>query len=466
MDNSHCILSLINEIYNSEEPLSLFRFPFKRTGKNSLDILLMQFYENLFLTTLEEKTQQLLDGCLTSSSNSEGLTSYINISKWILENKGMDVKFSPNEFIQIDDPKIENFTKQIVYIQKNLNNSSVYVQFQLRLLVNKLIGEIPSLFLYTKDNPLCIIGRRNIFFNYLTKAKNYLDKTFIDKKYGQMKVQIIEILGKPGLGKSRAVSNFAKFVAAMIPMNDTQEMIYTRVEDRFWNGYSGQPIVLYDDITHSINNRRSRYNAIQELISIGSGNSFIVPMAFEKDTRFSSIFCFITSNIPIITTISNPETALAMKRRLITGKTNVFADCCKLDENGIFVYNYTGDLKSTFTLNDRFLYSYIQESFDVLKENFETIIKFNNTFQNELDDFFNNLEIENTEDKELAPVEIFQSLSQFEESQCTTTEVDSTVLAVEEFIKENSSIVNEDGGMLVKIVTNIPSFGFFRSKKE
>lgn len=121
---------------------------------------------------------------------------------------------------------------------------------------------------------------------------------------------MIELNGKPGIGKSTFVDFLCELINKLFPFYDEQDAIYNRVNDKFWNGYKQQPVVLYDDQNQ---NRELRYNLDNEIIQLGSGQFVHPPMAFEKNTKFSSLFVVFTTNKRILETTKVNKGAISRR---------------------------------------------------------------------------------------------------------------------------------------------------------
>lgn len=268
-------------------------------------------------------------------------------SRALAQQTRIDLEF-PSDLATISDFKdarIDNFTRSI-YILKHFKFESEVEKIQQYILYSRCAYEVNALFTYTKNHPECKKIKRNIFFDYLVTARDFL----VELNLPRPEIKIFEVIGKPGLGKTKTVSALAQFLQSLMPVLPLEDMLYVRSKDFFWNGYRGQPIILYDDISHT-NTRKSRVDFVDELISIGSGVLQNPPMAFEKDTKFTSIFCIITSNFPIITTVANPDTASALKRRIISLKCSPFMECAVYD-GSCYRYVINGRLLNTLTTQD------------------------------------------------------------------------------------------------------------------
>jgi hypothetical protein len=103
---------------------------------------------------------------------------------------------------------------------------------------------------------------------------------------------IIELNGPAGVGKTTFARFFSRVLGSKLPYLSPSDYLYSRVNDKFWNGYEHQPVVLYDDP----NQGRISYDLGFELIALGSGALTHPPMAFEKNIDFCSFVVFVTTN--------------------------------------------------------------------------------------------------------------------------------------------------------------------------
>lgn len=354
-----------------------------------------------------------------------------------------DVPRNPRVIIVSQDKTIYNFSKIMNFIYSHKPKSNMEV-LQHRIYVNYLLGKIEYMKQYTARHPDCIVGRRNIVFNYLIHCGHLLQKISQQKNFNDLQIQLVEILGKSGLGKSQSVKNFAQILNNLVPLIELRDMIYVRSPDKWWNGYIGQPIVLYDDCTH-VSLKTSKFDYIKELIDIGSGVFRNPPMAFAKDTIFTSSFCFITSNIPLITRTHVEATQNALKRRLISYKAMPFANCMH-ELEGCYEVNFRGLVLNTILLDSRFLFSYVDETIHLMNR----ISQMNVETNKEVD-------INYDFDLILCPIVFDEKLSVFDKlslkKRYLTDVVEDSLAHERSIITEKRS--KEAGGFLISAVSSI-----------
>jgi hypothetical protein len=247
-----------------------------------------------------------------------------------------DLPISTDYIVKSSNINFDKFVKlSYIYFNCKLNLNSL----QKQIILKYLTGKIRMMYEITKNSPDFIKNRRNVAYNYLTYLEDRLKSDFaaIDSQ----RIQLFELCGKSGVGKSRAVQNLQHIIMALVRLIPKQDIVYTRANDYWWNGYCGQPIILYDDLTHI--KKKLKFDLAFELIAVASGTFRNPPMAFDKDMPFTSVVGFITSNIPILTTVADKETLIALKRRIIS-KPWIPLEIVKCTDKDTYEYQYTGFL--------------------------------------------------------------------------------------------------------------------------
>lgn len=144
---------------------------------------------------------------------------------------------------------------------------------------------------------------------------------------------ILEFVGMSGIGKTKSTFQIGSVLHPLFPYLDKTMMVYTRPNDKFFNGYKQHPVMLYDDPNHS----RLAYDLGTELIFLGSGSLQYPPMAFDKETRFGSIVVVVTTNKPLSKTLSKACRG-AVNRRVTSLKVTTVGNSGAV-KDGYFQYH-------------------------------------------------------------------------------------------------------------------------------
>lgn len=226
-----------------------------------------------------------------------------------------DIPRKTNIVVDCDDKHFSLLTKAIsTYFSFKKDG---IVDFRQQILLRYLVGNVKYTMNRVKNDSLFIYKGRCIADAYLNNVYRILCDDF--EEISSQRVQLHEIVGPSGIGKSCGVLALKHFIYAHVPLISYQDIVYTRANDYWWNGYRGQPIILYDDFTHG-SKRKMKFDLAMELISVASGTLQNPPMAFVKDMLFTSVVGYITSNIPLITTVADSATVSALKRRVISNQ--------------------------------------------------------------------------------------------------------------------------------------------------
>lgn len=232
--------------------------------------------------------------------------------------KNLSIRPTLNTQIVTEVEEIDNFIKNSLILNYYSTQNLVgFQKFQLISLARCLANQNTRLRNVVKglQGSKFVRGYQNILNDYMENL--YVNNARILKNLGIEKFvpYCLELNGVAGVGKSTFVDLLAQVLQAVLPFFKKEEMTYVRVNDKFWNGYKQQPIVLYDD---SNQNEKMLFNLDNEIISIGSGQLVHPPMAFDKDTKFSSLFVVYTTNTPLIETTHADKGAIS--RRVHTVK--------------------------------------------------------------------------------------------------------------------------------------------------
>lgn len=257
----------------------------------------------------------------------------------------------------IGDQRFDQFARAVSALSKG-----VKCPVRRYILVHYLSGACISMCHYTRLTDTFKSGNRDCAQRYLTSVRDYLAPLF--DTYKGTRVPVHELLGSSGIGKSVAVMNLRWLVRSLVPHISLGDVVYTRARDRWWNGYRGQPIVLYDDVTH-MDPKKAKFDLASEIIDIASGTLDTIPMAFEKDMQFCSVAAFITSNIPLMSAPKMAEeTRTALSRRVTTA---IYAPVIKaIFDPERMKFLFKGFMMSAITSGRTSLLSSLGDLFEVI----------------------------------------------------------------------------------------------------
>jgi hypothetical protein len=108
---------------------------------------------------------------------------------------------------------------------------------------------------------------------------------------------VIGLFGPPASGKTTSVSRLCHSIGRIFyPDLKGEDLVYSRsCSTEHWDGYTGQPIVVLDDLGQD-QSCRSDLVEFEQLISV---NPYVLPMAHldDKGRKFTSPFVITTSNM-------------------------------------------------------------------------------------------------------------------------------------------------------------------------
>jgi hypothetical protein len=111
----------------------------------------------------------------------------------------------------------------------------------------------------------------------------------------RMEPFVIGLFGQPGMGKSTQINRIVSELSSLFPGVKRQNLTYQRTcHVEHWDGYHGQPIVIFDDLGQSMDG-----HDIKEFQTLVSCCPYVVPMASleEKGQKFCSPIIICTSNL-------------------------------------------------------------------------------------------------------------------------------------------------------------------------
>jgi len=368
--NIHETLKVSDNLFNQFDVLFDKYFKNKQPKRQ---LLQLQLFEKLYLRAVALITdfQLLTDNkipcytiknmCQTNFNIHLGIVSASILDSGISKDLPMTTDF----LVSCANTEFQNF----VLLSFLYFNTKMHI-IQEHLVLRYLCGKIRSMFELTKDSPDFLINRRNIAFNYLTHLQFKLNSKLASTE--SQRIQIFELCGNSGAGKSQAAQNLKYLVKAIVKHIPMRDIVYTRANDYWWNGYCGQPILLYDDLTHI--KKKLKFDLAFEIIAVASGTFRNPPMAFDKNMPFTSSLAILTSNIPLITTVADAETATALKRRIISQKWKPI-DYVQEQEDGTYKYNFNGLLINSIWSN-RSIFSVFGEVLDIISSSNNLSISF------------------------------------------------------------------------------------------
>lgn len=214
---------------------------------------------------------------------------------------------------QIGNLHIDEFIRNSLYLESysklNLNKmQKLQLIFLSKSLVSKQIFINKTL--YSIRNSVLNKNGKNILSDYIDNLHTNNLKIYSFYKNVKFVPYCVELNGVAGVGKSTFVELLKELLHSFFPFYDEKHMIYNRVNDKFWNGYCQQPIILYDDCNQ---NEKMLFNLDNEVIAIGSGQLVHPPMAFDKDMTFGSIFVVYTTNTKLIETTHADKGAISRR---------------------------------------------------------------------------------------------------------------------------------------------------------
>lgn len=130
----------------------------------------------------------------------------------------------------------------------------------------------------------------------------------------------VVLYGPPGMFKT----SFVEFFGNVIGLNKKGNQVYQRpMEAKFWDGYAGQAIALYDDKLSIVENERLNDFYAEFLSLIGTAPMSLNMAAVEEKgtTMFTSKYVFLTTNVDLSkglpkSALANLADATAVNRRM------------------------------------------------------------------------------------------------------------------------------------------------------
>lgn len=112
---------------------------------------------------------------------------------------------------------------------------------------------------------------------------------------------VVGLFGAPGSGKTTILPSLIRTLgSALFPRLKDKDLVFSRsCACEHWDGYTGQPIVVLDDIGQNLENRQD----LVEFEQLVSSNEYHLPMAelSNKGMTFTSPILIVTSNMSFAT---------------------------------------------------------------------------------------------------------------------------------------------------------------------
>lgn len=295
-----------------------------------------------------------------------GISANANVTK--IKNH---VKQASDIVYQTSHPIIDNFvyySQLLKLLKPKFQTFDTFKKIQYSILTEYLIkmeNQIRAIE-RSEDSTIFNIAGQRVFKDYLSALYSSNRASSFNFKFVPF---LVELNGIPGIGKSTIIHAIVDSLYPVLPFFNQRNLLYTRVNDKFWNGYNGQPFVLFDDPNQ---NARLLYDLDNEIIQMGSGQFVHPPMAFTKDTKFTSLIVFFSTNDLLVqTTRANKQ---AISRRISTFK------CVPRENSGSITNSQYGPVY-------KYHYYVPQSPFNLLlnKESYLTVIlKFLHNITNQL----------------------------------------------------------------------------------
>lgn len=390
----------------------------------------------------------------TGNSTSVGYTAGVSgANTWTVE-KNFRKKPTFEIMYETGHRLVDEFSLASLYLNHYFSKMNTLTEFQrmqiwqLTNFVSNRGAGLTRLLSSQKDSKF-LVNNQHVLMDYVVALLANNIKIREALKLQDFVPYMLELNGVPGVGKSTFVSLLSKIMTEIFPFIQSENMVYCRVNDKFWNGYHQQPIVLFDD---SNQNEKLLYNLDNEIIAIGSGQFVHPPMAFEKETIFGSSFVIFTTNERLVNTTRVNQGAVA--RRLHTVSVEPKSHLGEMTVTGDFVSRWSyrkGVKQNAFNLTfDSNSPNYIVNSFLAKLYN---QIGTQTLTNSPLEDIFNEFE-EVIEEPTLAQ-ELVDFSAEIESKRQTRESVKQTLSESEKFemINVNFDVENENIHKLDKVRT-------------
>jgi hypothetical protein len=209
----------------------------------------------------------------------------------------------------------------------------------------------------------------------------------------------IYLYGKAGTGKTNLTdiiraAIFKRYYAKTYAPGWTYSSFSRKTENEYWEGYHGQPIVVYDDVFQIHDSREKPNPEIMELIRVINDDDYQLHMATLEDkagTYFKSDFVICTSNIriPACNSIACPSAVYRRMNVSVDVEVNPKFGKTMVDKTGGSNYLGIDDTKVSDIIDTNV---YKLSAYNMNTPNGDIIAKFdNNDESNSFDKFMEHL---------------------------------------------------------------------------
>lgn len=240
------------------------------------------------------KRFELLPHSLISNIKKLDETEQINLYFSFLQSKSL-CQAVPEDFIQ---EALEKHQKQLSSPHKGVSESTLELLREEGKLFGKVVKKYfnPNLGFFPTNKATFQFPRNTGGMKGDLVFQNRLNNELSVDPHDRPEPFVIGLFGQPGQGKSLFINILINYLqSSFFNGIEPDKLCYMRTCNcKHWDGYSGQPIVVLDDLGQSKTGLD-----IQEFQTLISCNPYILPMADlkKKGTYFTSTIVITTSNL-------------------------------------------------------------------------------------------------------------------------------------------------------------------------